>query len=98
MTISEWIDRRDRPVPPAFRVLLDAEGPASVDSLLAAAEEEMRAYHATDSAGRRAGFTLLAADAYLTYACLRAVRESGGDALAGIIERIAREWTPGKMG
>lgn len=98
MTISDWIDRRDRPVPPAFRSLLDAETPASLANLLAAAEEEMRAYHASDPARRCAGFALLAADAYLTYACLWAVRESGGAALADITERIAREWTPGTPG
>lgn len=98
MTISEWIDRCGRPVPPDFRSCLDAEGPASLANLLAAAEKEMRAYRAVDPADRRAAFALLAADAYLTYACLRAVRESGGAGLADITERIAREWAPGNPG
>ena len=95
MTIAEWIDRRDRPVPAAFRSFLTAEGPVSLADLLDAAETEMRAYRAGDKRDREAAFALLAADAYLTYACLRAVTGSGGDALAGITERIARAWTPG---
>ena len=98
MTIAEWIDRRDRPVPAAFRSFLNAEGPVSLANLLAAAETEMHAYTTGDARNRDAGFALLAADAYLTYACLWAVRESGGAALADITERIAREWTPGKPG
>lgn len=94
MTIAEWIDRRDRPVPAAFRSFLTAEGPVSLADLLGAAETEMRAYHAGDMRDREAAFALLAADAYLTYACLRAVTGGGGDALAGITERIASQWTP----
>ena len=94
MTIAEWIDRRDRPVPAAFRSFLTAEGPVSVADLLDAAETELRAYHAGDMRDREAAFALLAADAYLTYACLRAVTGSGPDELAGITERIAgAPWT-----
>lgn len=96
MTVSEWIDLQDRPVPAAFRTLLNARGPVSLTSLLSAAEAEMHAYTTGDMRSRNAGFTLLAADAYLTYACLRAVRESGGVALGEITERIAREWPPRK--
>ena len=98
MTIAEWIDQRDRPVPAAFRAFLTAEGPMSLANLLGAAETEMRAYRAADMGDREAAFALLAADAYLTYACLRVVTGSGGDALAGITERIVRAWTPGNPG
>lgn len=98
MTIAEWIDRRDRPVPAGFRTFLNADGPVSLDNVLAAAETEMRAYSTGNSRDRRAGFALLAADAYLTYACLWGVRESGGAALGDITERIAREWIPPKPG
>ena len=94
MTIAEWIDRRNRPVPAAFRTFLNADGPASLANLLAAAETEMRAYATGDSRNRDAGFALLAADAYLTYACLWMVRESGGSSLDRITERVAREWIP----
>lgn len=94
MTIAEWIDRRDRPVPAAFRSFLTAGSPMSLANLLDAAETEMRAYHAGDMRNRDAAFALLAADAYLTYACLRAVTAGGADALAGITERIAgAPWT-----
>ena len=96
MTIAEWIDRRDRPVPSAFRSLLNAEGSVSLANLLSAAATEMNAYATADMRSRDAGFTLLAADAYLTYACLWAVRESGAVALGEITERIAREWPPRK--
>ena len=98
MTIAEWIDRQDRPVPAAFRSYLNAEGPISLANLLAAAESKMRAYTTGDTRDRRAGFALLAADAYLTYACLRAVRESGGSSLHRITERVAREWVPPNPG
>ncbi len=94
MTIAEWIDRQGRPVPAAFRSFLSAERPVSLANLLAAAQAEMDAYTTGDMRSRDAGFALLAADAYLTYACLRAVRENGGAALTGITERIATEWTP----
>lgn len=94
MTIAEWIDRQGRPVPAAFRSFLNAEGPVSLANLLAAARTEMDAYTTGDMCSRDAAFALLAADAYLTYACLRAVREEGGAALTGITERIATEWTP----
>ena len=96
MTISEWIDRQDHHVPAAFRSFLNAESPVSLNNLLSVAETEMNAYTAGDMRSRNAGFTLLAADAYLTYACLRAVRESRGVALGEITERIAREWAPGQ--
>lgn len=94
VTIAEWIDSQGRPVPAAFRSFLNAEGRASLANLLAASETEMDAYTAGDMRSRDAAFALLAADAYLTYACLRAVRENGGTALTGITERIATEWTP----
>ena len=98
MTITEWMDRQDRPVPAAFRSFLNAEGSVSLANLFAAAGKQMHAYAGGDMRSRNAGFALLAADAYLTYACLWAVRESGGVALTDIIERIATEWTPRRPG
>lgn len=98
MTIAEWIDRRDRPVPAAFRSFLDTDGALSSANLLAAAEAEMGAHAGGDMRSREAAFALLAADAYLTYACLRAVRENGGAGLRDITERIAWEWLPGRTG
>jgi len=98
VTVAEWIDRQGRPVPAAFRSFLDLKGPVSLANLLAAAEAQIEAYNAGDTRSRDAGFALLTADAYLTYACLRAVRGSGGASLDDITRRIAREWTPGKPG
>lgn len=98
MTIAEWIGRQDLPVPTSFRTRLNAGEPVSLANLLGAAEAEMDAYNTGDTRSRDAGFALLAADAYLTYACLWAVRESGGTALTDITERIAAEWTPRRPG
>lgn len=90
MTIGEWIDRCERPVPPRLRRRLTAEGPVSVDALLHAAEAEARDCAARSRRDREAAFTLLAADAYITYACLRVVRKDGDcRALRDITGRVA---------
>ena len=96
MTISEWIDGRRRPVPDAFRSRLDAEGLVSLEALLDAAEAELHACEGGASSDRAAAFSLLAADAYFTYACLWAMTEGDAGDLGRIAERIAQAWTPGE--
>lgn len=78
MTIAEWIDRSGRPVPAAFRPSLDAEGTASAEALLQAAQRKARACTPGVQRDRAAAFSLLCADAYITSACLWAVRNGGG--------------------
>lgn len=94
MTIGAWIDGCGRPLPDAFRRHLTAEGPVSLDALLDAAEAELRACAGGAATERAAAFSLLAADAYVTYACLWALREGAPGDLARIIERITRAWIP----
>ena len=94
VTIGEWMDGRDRPVPDAFRCYLTATGPVSLDALLGEAEAEFRASGGGASRDRAAAFSLLAADAYLTYACLWAMTEGDAGDLGCIAERVARSWTP----
>ncbi len=90
VTIREWIDGRRHPVPPALRRRLAAGGRASADALLAAAEEEAQRCAAGSRRDREAAFGLLAADAYITYACLWTVLNDGGsDALKRIAGRVA---------
>lgn len=92
MTVGEWIDGCARPVPAAFRGRLNAEGPASLDALLAAAESELRACEGGAALDRASAFSLLAADAYVTYACLWTMTEGAPGDLGRIAERITREW------
>ncbi|MDE2762940.1 MAG: hypothetical protein OXQ94_00645 [Gemmatimonadota bacterium] len=96
MTIAEWIDRRGRPVPAAFRPYLKAEGPVSLDALIGAAEAELHACAGGASGDRAAAFSLLAADAYFSYACIWALTEGDACDLRIIAERIVRAWTPGE--
>ncbi len=77
MTIGEWIDRSGRPVPAPLRTLLDADGTASAESLLQAAEREASRGGTGLPRSRAAALALLGADAYITYACLWTVRHGG---------------------
>lgn len=90
MAIGEWIDRRARPVPPPLRRHLTADGAVSADALLQAAEAEVRSCAAGSRRDRGAAFSLLAADAYITYACLRVVQQDGDcRSLRHITARVA---------
>lgn len=89
MTIREWIDGR-RPVPSALRPHLAAGHRVSADALLAAAEEAAKRCAPGSVREREAAFGLLAADAYVTYACLWAVLNDGsGHALRQMTRRVA---------
>lgn len=90
LTIGEWIDRCDRPVPEPLRRRLTAVGPACADTLVGAAEREAQACAAGGRRDRDAAFGLLAVDAYVTYACLWLVQNGGGtEALKTIAGRVA---------
>lgn len=93
MTISEWIDRREHAVPAQFRPWLAADGPVSRDSLLDAAGQELKKCAAHSPRDRRAAFHLLAADAYVTYACMLDLTEGAdGHALEEVARRVAQGW------
>ncbi len=90
MTIGEWIDRSGRPVPAALRRLLDAEGVVSAERLLQAAEREAPACSTGVPRDQASAFSLLGADAYITYACLWAVQNGGASRdLRGMTTRVA---------
>ncbi len=93
VSIGEWIDRSERPVPAEFRPHLSAGGPVSPDTLLAAAEREVSGCAAGNPRDRRTAFSLLAADAYVTYACALAIVEGAEvPALARTARRVAHGW------
>lgn len=77
MTIGEWIERSGRPVPAPFRALLNAKKTVSAEALVQAAERAASVGGAGHSRSRAAAFSLLGADAYITYACLWTVRHGG---------------------
>lgn len=96
VTIGEWIDQREPPVPRAFRPCLEAAGPATPDGFATAAAAAMRACAAKDPRDRAAAFSLLAADAFITYACQMVLLDGGGGReLRRIARRVAEmdaEW------
>ena len=90
MTIGEWVDGSGRTVPAVLRRSLDARGPVSAETLLRAAEREASIAGAGSARSRAAAFSLLGADAYITYACLWTVRNAGrSHDLKGMTARIA---------
>ncbi len=94
MTIPEWIAQRERRVPDAFQFCLQADAPASLATLVHAADAELAAYG--DASDRTAAYALLAADAYITYACLWAVlEEDDRGVLREVAERVVRGWDVG---
>ena len=93
MTIGEWIDGRERPVPVEFRPHLSAGDPVSPEALLTAAEREVSGCAVESPRDRSAAFTLLAADAYVTYACTLAMMEDAdASTLRGAARRVAHGW------
>lgn len=91
VAIGEWLDAQRPPVPPVFRPHLETSGPVSAATLLAAAEAAMRSCAERSPRDRAAAFSLLAADAHVTYACLRVLQEGGGsEELRGVTRRIGK--------
>lgn len=94
-TLSAWMAERDPP-PAAFRPHLASTDPCAgegdlVDALLAEARRALR--DALAGRGERSGaFRLLAADAYLTYACEAALEgDAPGSALLAIVQGLVAE-------
>ena len=76
MTIEQWVQGQVPPVPEAFRPALSSAEEATFDGLLNAARTEFERAREGRGRDRDQAFHLLAADAYLTYACA-AVLEGG---------------------
>ena len=89
MTIGDWIDTRGGSVPLALRSRLRAQGQVSLVALLDAAMVELETVERGDPADRATAFSLLAADAYVTYACLWEVTEGAGDGIEHILAQVA---------
>ena len=98
MTVREWIEGRRRPVPgplrdhPAFqRCLAAGEDGVDVQALVRAAEAEIVRARTGSRRDHEAAFSLLAADAFITYACLWMAEQGDLDAedLAGLVARVA---------
>ncbi len=89
MNVGEWIEARNPPVPEAFRPYLQVQAgsPVSLRGFLAAADAGIRACLEGDPKDQAAAFSLLAADAYITYACLWTLSEGG---TAEELRKIAR--------
>lgn len=83
--IRDWVTDRMPPVPLDFAAHLDAEDPVSVDGMIAASKRALGvAMHGADS--RNEAFALLAADAYVTWACALTLSAGGGaDQLEGLV-------------
>ena len=91
VAIGEWIDAQRPSVPPVFRPHLKAAGPVSAATLMDAAEAAMRSCAERPPNDRAAAFSLLAADAHVTYACLQVLQEGGGsEELRGVTRTIGK--------
>ena len=94
MTIAEWVSQRERRVPDAFQFGSRADAAVSLAALVDAAEEALST--CGEDHDRRAAYALLAADAYITYACLWAVLEEEDlGTLGDVAERVVRVWGAG---
>ena len=94
MTIAEWVSQRERRVPDVFQFGSRTDVAVSLPALVNAAEEALSA--CGDDHDRRAAYALLAADAYITYACLWAVEEEEDlGTLRDVADRVVRAWGAG---
>lgn len=93
--LRSWVSSREPPVPDAFLELVhpgvSSEAEPSAQALLAEARSALRDA-LTGTGERRGAFRLLAADAYLTYACeLAAESEEPTRALERVALRVVEE-------
>ncbi len=89
-TLEEWFSERVPDIPEPFLPFLLAEKgtPFSPDVLVEKAEESLSRALQGSGIGREAAFHLLAADAFLTYACEVAAEEPSKDNLPGELEAL----------
>ncbi len=83
-TLEEWLKECEPKIPAPFLPYLSgvSSGPAGIETLIASGEEALSRALGETGQNRAAAFDLLAADAFLTYAC-EAVA-AGGDVRQGL--------------
>ena len=80
MTTRDWVEDRKPPVPLSFRDALATSEPPTSDGLARAARASLVEALAARPEDRNTAFTLLAADAFATYAASLALEEERGEA------------------
>ena len=94
-TLRDWLDARHPDVPEALRgwLAVDDELPPSADGLTGAGLASLDRARVGGRLDRAAAFHLLAADAFLTYACEAAAEEADvASCLDLILARCAAAW------
>ena len=94
-TVEAWLSRRTPGIPPAFlpRLLGYGEDDASWPGLSQRGEEALKEALRTPTGNRENAFHLLAADAFLTYACEALARVEDVEAgLNNLLERLGAEF------
>lgn len=83
-TLEQWLEGRTPGIPEAFHpgLRVDPTGPVSVDGLVTRGLLSLDKALGLPGRNRDAAFHLLAADAFITYACEAATE--GGDVLGGL--------------
>jgi hypothetical protein len=95
-SLEKWLQEREPAVPALFLPYLlgDAVGPGDDEDLAKLGEEGLRRALMRPGRDRAAAFDLLAADAFLTYACEEALTERDGQgALRDILTRIGERFS-----
>lgn len=95
-TLEEWLKEREPKIPAPFLPHLFgvSPGPAGIENLIDSGEEALRRALQKTGQSRAGAFDLLAADAFLTYACEAAA--AGGDvrgSLEALLERIGERFS-----
>ena len=93
--LDAWLEARRPPVPDALKDWLAVDGdlPLSVAGLAELGIAALDRADVTRRLDRHAAFQLLAADAFLTYACEAATDEAdAGSRLGLILDRCAAAW------
>ena len=94
-TLDAWLSGRTPGIPPAFlpRLLESGEGNPSWPGLAHRGEKELKEALRTPTEKRENAFHLLAADAFLTYACEALARAENVEAgLNSLLERLGAEF------
>ena len=95
-TLEEWLKEREPTIPAPFlpHLLSVSSGPAGIENLITSGEEALRRALEKTGRNRTAAFDLLAADAFLTYACeaVATDRDVRGS-LETLLERIGEKFS-----